>query len=434
MAEDRAKFTTELNVEGAEETKAAVKGVGDETAKLTATTVKLEEGLEDQTHSQDEATASGEDYIAVLSRISPLLGGVVDAMRKGSKIAGDLASQNLKLGEASEGAAKFAAKHAKTITLLGAGGAAIAAVLFMISQIKAMGEEWEKVNAQIDSYNSKANTAKGVQIELREAIRDAALQQGKALSPEELDRATASAEAATRSLLVSRQAAAQAAADLTVAGQAVGTGDVTQRARAGEAGLVTPGGRVTTRSQRLVAEDIAAQQADVARQREAATREIEAGDPGGFGALSDLLTRQAEALGEKAPGEGLVEDLVTALRENDDLARLARGRDVDFDPLASADPQDLDFGVPRTTGAAIDELTRLIREQAEARGAEVSEAQVAALIATVLRLTGSQTPQAGSGAAQATVVHHNARVTVNTPSGQAGVRNGESARDGVGVG
>lgn len=448
MAEDKAKFTTELNVEGAEATKAALKGVAEGTGAVSGETAKLGKGLQEQAKSVKAASASVEDYKSLLTQIHPALGMVVEVMDKGSKIAGELATKQIKLGKAFAGATDLIKTHGKTLALLGAGGAAIGAVLFLVSQVQKLKEEWADANKQLQDYLKATADTKQSQREQREVIRDLLeIDTKRAAAAEELNLIQSKVRGATRDGLVSEAAAIQATIALyKERGElaALPIKLIEDTARAIELGEgVQSGGGVGVRAlQRGAASNVGAREERAATEERAA---IQAGPGRGedvsVGAeLVDALKSDFVSRGETAPSREEISAVLKAQElqqqspQESQAKSFALGESPDraafrllFDLLSnSKSEEERQLEVAKEKFDAPDDLTL-------ARMLEIKQA--------IERLAQEQAKQSGGGDAQAasepTVVHnhHNERTTVTSQrGGQAGARNGESVRSDIGVG
>ncbi len=323
MPEDRSKFTTELRVEGAEETKAALGDVAAGQDRLTGESGKAAEAAEQQaaaaeqqaaaTEQQaaatDKAAASTEDYTSILGRIHPALGALADAFVKGSRVAGDLAEKQIKLGDVTASVTKLVGENAAAIKLLGAGGAAAAAILFLISQVNRLKEEWAEANDELRKYIARMNEAKQESRSLEENIRDAFLAQGKALSNEEIAVRASKVRGATREGIVDQPAAIQALVDLERRRADTDPASVLKQARAREAGLADEFGRVSAKSREAVA-------ADVEFQKQAYARILDdVGTKGNENALAiaEILRREFESRGEQAPNVTDVQAIIESM-------------------------------------------------------------------------------------------------------------------------
>ncbi len=153
----KQKFTSEVEVTGADRAAKdfdkisnAQKGLTDETAGSVKETVKADEATK-------KLSASEGDVVGILSRLNPALGGLADAILKGGKIAGDLASQNISLSGAFSKATGAIKANAGALKLIGAGGAVVAAIAMIAGAMAKMREETLAVTAairdQVDALN-----------------------------------------------------------------------------------------------------------------------------------------------------------------------------------------------------------------------------------------------------------------------------------------
>ncbi len=157
----KQKFTSEVEVKGAakaakdfDKIAKAQAGVTDKGTAAVAQTAKA-------TEATKQLSASESDFIGVLSRINPALGGLADALLKGGKIAGDLASQNISLSGALNKATGAIKANAGALKLIGAGGAVVVAIMLITKAMGAMREEAEAtasaIREQVAALNELQN-------------------------------------------------------------------------------------------------------------------------------------------------------------------------------------------------------------------------------------------------------------------------------------
>ena len=97
--EGKQKLTSEVEIKGAGKAAQDLKGVADAQKGLTGQVEGVAKGAQKATEAQKKLSASESDFVGVLTRINPMLGGLLDSMLKSGKIAGDLASANINLTE-----------------------------------------------------------------------------------------------------------------------------------------------------------------------------------------------------------------------------------------------------------------------------------------------------------------------------------------------
>jgi hypothetical protein len=125
--------------------------------------------------SQDKLNASSEVYVSLLRRIHPALGNFVDSIIKGSKVAGDLAQEELSLGGVLGTVAEAVKGNAAALALIGAGGAVVLAINLVASAVRKMREDFEAatkaVKALADAQTELRKGEAGEQAAI-EALRD----------------------------------------------------------------------------------------------------------------------------------------------------------------------------------------------------------------------------------------------------------------------
>ncbi|MGB2985134.1 MAG: hypothetical protein WBE26_04570 [Phycisphaerae bacterium] len=173
------KLTSEVEIKGAEKGAQQLKGVADAQKGVTGQVEEAAKGADKATEAQQKLSASESDFIGVLSRINPMLGGLVDSLFKSSKIAGDLASANINLtnvfGKLS-GAVKV---NAATLKLIGAGGAVALAIWAITRAVKAMREEFERATSAIKAQVDALTELRGQQREQQQVLENLADQRGE---------------------------------------------------------------------------------------------------------------------------------------------------------------------------------------------------------------------------------------------------------------
>ncbi len=143
--------------EGFDETAKKVGQVDDATAKLKGQVGKGGKAATEAAKSQEKLNASESDYVSLLSAISPRLGLFVDSLIKGSKVAGDFASQQIDVGALTGKATEAIKKNASALKLIGAAGAVVLAIYAIVKAIETMRQESEAatkaLKAQTDALN-----------------------------------------------------------------------------------------------------------------------------------------------------------------------------------------------------------------------------------------------------------------------------------------
>jgi hypothetical protein len=147
----------------------AQKGLTDKTKAAVKPTQELDEATR-------KAAATEETYTSILGRVHPALGALADGMVKGTRIAGDLATKQIHLGQAFRSATGAIRANWNAIKLFLAGGAVIAAIAAIGAAVRKMKEEYEAATAAIKAHRDALNELKNEQQELQaqiEAVSDA---------------------------------------------------------------------------------------------------------------------------------------------------------------------------------------------------------------------------------------------------------------------
>lgn len=213
-------LTLRAQLKGGEETAKGLDKITDAEKKVGGQVEETAKATDQAEGAQQKLNAAEGDYVAILSRIHPALGGVLDSMLKGSKIAGDLASQNINLTGAFGKATEAIKANAGALKLIGAGGLVVAAIYAIVHAIRLMREEAEKaekaIRDQIDALNDLEKTRLA---RMGETERQAAARREGPVSAAEsrqIDEAIEQLQAATRFIEdenVARQAVLLAGAD-----------------------------------------------------------------------------------------------------------------------------------------------------------------------------------------------------------------------------
>lgn len=168
--ESLQRLTLEASAKNFDKAQREVENLDAATKKATGGTTEATEATKQQTEAQRELNATNEDFVSLLSRIHPALGGFVDAGIKASKIAGDLASQNIDWGKSLETTKNLVTENASALKLLGAGGAALAgvqAIAFAWGQVK---KEEEAALAALRAYVTEQSRIKRETLDRQTAI------------------------------------------------------------------------------------------------------------------------------------------------------------------------------------------------------------------------------------------------------------------------
>lgn len=129
-------------------------GSGGDRAQQTEKQAKATEKLTD---AQNQQKASLSDLTEVINRMVPGLGEFIDTAGKGARVVGDLAHQQINLGKASQGAAKWIKNNSAALSTLAAGGGVAVGMLAIASAIHAMGMEAEEAARATQALNDALN-------------------------------------------------------------------------------------------------------------------------------------------------------------------------------------------------------------------------------------------------------------------------------------
>lgn len=155
--------------EETQDLKLQAKAVGfDQAAKEVDKVSDAQKGLTDKvdassgakdaaTKATDKLKASESDLTSLLSQINPQLGAFADALFKGGKIAGDLASQQISLGGAMAKATGFIKANAGALKLLAASGAVVIGIMAIVRAIGAVREEADRATEAIKRQQDALN-------------------------------------------------------------------------------------------------------------------------------------------------------------------------------------------------------------------------------------------------------------------------------------
>ncbi|HUU46121.1 MAG TPA: hypothetical protein VM118_10355, partial [Acidobacteriota bacterium] len=202
---------------------AKVAGAQETVAKETATTGQAAAAASD---AQKKLSASESDVIGVLTRINPMLGGMADALLKGGKIAGDLASTNINLTEVFGSLTAAVKANAAALKLIGASGAVLLGIYAIVHAFGSMREEAERatkaIQDQIDALN-ELRKAEQTRAQTLEDIADTRREGGYATAEEAKAAAQRAGRVGERSPHLDEQAILRAVA---LAGAQRDTGDL----------------------------------------------------------------------------------------------------------------------------------------------------------------------------------------------------------------
>jgi len=151
-------------VKGLKELEAAEGGVAEGATRQTKAAQK-------HTENQKALNASTSTYAELLSRVHPALGAVAAASVNAVRIAGDLATRQFSLTAAWKEGTAAVRKYSKSLLLIGAGGAVVAAISLIAATVHAMTEAFtrstEAVRADSDARDENIRTIKEQEAAIR---------------------------------------------------------------------------------------------------------------------------------------------------------------------------------------------------------------------------------------------------------------------------
>jgi hypothetical protein len=225
--------------EGAEDVASKLDDVATAQERAAGKVDELGAASDDAAQKQQKLNTSTEDLTSLLSRIDPRLGALADTLFKSSKIVGDLASQQINLGKATEVATNFLKSNAGALKLLAAGGAAALGIYAIARAFQTMREEAEKATKKIEDQVAALNELKNQEREQRdtiEAIADGRKRLG-VITAEQAAKAQEDAEAIRRELPQIEEGTVNQVVGLT-AGLGLGREQLTQAAVAQQIGAL----------------------------------------------------------------------------------------------------------------------------------------------------------------------------------------------------
>jgi len=163
-----------VEVKGADKAAGDLKKVDQAQKGVGKTTTAQTKGLKEATEAQKKLNASESDYTELLSRIHPALGAVAMASVKATKIAGDLATQQINLGGVLRKTSGAIKANAKALLLVGAGGAVFAAIAALVTVWGRLKESVEESTRALSASTGPREEAIKHYREMAKAIREVA--------------------------------------------------------------------------------------------------------------------------------------------------------------------------------------------------------------------------------------------------------------------
>jgi len=146
---EESKLRMKMETVGAKEAARDVQEVAKAQEQVKSKVADTTAPVEKLTEAQGKLNASTEDYTSLLGRIHPVLGGLADGMVKGSRIAGDFATRQISVRDASRAMASALRASAGALKLLGAAGVAALGIGALVSVISRIRDEAKKAADEI---------------------------------------------------------------------------------------------------------------------------------------------------------------------------------------------------------------------------------------------------------------------------------------------
>ncbi|KPL10732.1 hypothetical protein AMJ85_05280 [candidate division BRC1 bacterium SM23_51] len=314
-----------VSIEGAEEGAQKLKKVSGAQAEVAEGAAVSTEATKAQAAAQDGLNASESDFISLLAAASPALGRWVDGLLKGVKVASEHSIQFRSLGGAISKATEFIKAHAGAMTLLGAGSAALMALLGLKKRWEEIEEQIQKAYEAQKRFNEEATKQKAEQIALEEEVFKATERQREAVSAADQRRAAEVAKMLVRKGIepatAIQVAGAMAGPLLAEGGEGLSAEELLILGQAAETGAFDVSeefaGRFTQTKRAMVERFLRSRRAEKAREQIQAADEIariraeQARRQLRSGALVDEFGRGklVQAIGPTAELEALIEEL-----------------------------------------------------------------------------------------------------------------------------
>ncbi len=174
MGTGREELKIKATLEGGKQTADGLKDIAGAQAAVNTGNQEAAQPVKEATAAQEDLNASESDYIQLLTQISPVLGRFVDAAIKGSKVAGDLATQNINLTGAFKKAKAAITANAGALKLLTAGGAAVVGLVLISKAFTAIKKEAEEATKAINGTIEAQTRLRNEAIDRKQSIEDIA--------------------------------------------------------------------------------------------------------------------------------------------------------------------------------------------------------------------------------------------------------------------
>ncbi len=171
---------------------AETKSVGDidEIAKSAKAVKAAEKELGNFKKTADDTSISTEKLTSLLTQISPELGQLADATLKSVSLFGELGTKSLSLNGLMTAGKAGVLKYKDSLLLLGAGGAAVGSLFFLMSVWKKLGEEMEKTIKIAEDFQKSQSRIGDIRDQARDAVLKNLVKSNPDASIEEVEKTT----------------------------------------------------------------------------------------------------------------------------------------------------------------------------------------------------------------------------------------------------
>ncbi len=174
MGTGDAELRLKAKLEGGKQTADGLNEINEAQNKLTENVSQSVTETKNITDETKKFSSSQSELLALLTSISPALGGFVDAAIRGTKIAGDLAGKNIDVTKAFGGMNAAIKKNAGSFKLLFAGGALLAGLAAIALSVRRITEEYERATKAVRDNAKALNDLKGIESDRQQTIENVA--------------------------------------------------------------------------------------------------------------------------------------------------------------------------------------------------------------------------------------------------------------------
>ena len=166
------ELSLKAKLDGGAETAQGIDKIAGAEEKLAGETSKAGQASGEAAKQVDKLKSSEGDVLGLLTQVSPALGAFADAMLKGSKVAGDLATEQINLGSVLQKTEGFIKANAGALKLLVAGGAIAAGIWAITKALEAEAKAHERVAEAAKRQRTALNELKGQREDMKQAIEE----------------------------------------------------------------------------------------------------------------------------------------------------------------------------------------------------------------------------------------------------------------------